>query len=283
MAIYTGYFDEGSHEDEPYFVMGGVVIDADKIADFDKDWREAIKALPPFKDAPPHFEGLPFLHTADFVSGNGDYDPAWKGRYEEKLEILSSAARVISRYSLQTITCSIYMDHYRLFDSHAKVSEALGHPYSLASLLAYQLTKRWAEMNHISTPVKMVLEARQGIGDVTEMFEIYGYPIPAPERKGPPQLQAADYVAWMRLKKYQPTSSSDRVKASWKEINKALYVDQPYMLSHMLVTVSDLAAQVDTPFPLRGDDRTLITYNSDFKRPRRPFKRTALSRRNQSD
>lgn len=283
MAIYTGYFDEGSDEDQPYFVMGGIVLDADKIADFDKDWREAIKALPPFKDAPSHFKDVPFLHTADFVSGNGDYSPAWKGRYEEKLAILSSAARVISRHSFQTVTCSIYMDQYRALDSVAKMSEALGHPYTLLSILAYELLRRWANMSHILSPIKMVLEARDGIGDVIEMFKIKGYPVPAPEDKGPPQLQAADYLAWMRLKKYHPTSSFERVKDSWKEINKSLYIDQPFMLPHMLGTMADLAAQIDVPFPLREGDQPQITYNSDFKHPRKPFKKTALSRRTQSD
>jgi hypothetical protein len=97
MSVCTGYFDESSDEENPNFVMGGIILDAENATSFERDWREAIKELPRLK-------GEPFLHTADFVSGNEQYDPDWKGRYEEKLAILSDAARVISHYSLQTIT-----------------------------------------------------------------------------------------------------------------------------------------------------------------------------------
>jgi hypothetical protein len=106
------------------------------------------------------------------------------------------------------------------------------------------------------------------------MFAINGEPTPDPEPKGLPQLQAADYIAWMRLKRYEPTASYERVKASWKEINRILYTDQPFTLAHLGATLVRLAEQhPEISFPMREDDRTLITFNSNFKKPRRPFKR----------
>jgi hypothetical protein len=267
MGIYTGYFDESSDEEQPYFVMGGIVLDAEDAADFDKDWRDAIKELP-------LLEGEPFLHTADFVSGNEQYKPVWKGRFDEKLLILSAVARVICRYSLQVITSAVNMKDYRALDSVLKVSEAVGHPYTVAARIAYQQMLRWANRNSILSPIKMVLESRSGIGDVIEMFAINGEPTPDPEPKGLPQLQAADYIAWMRLKRYEPTASYERVKASWKEINRILYTDQPFTLAHLGATLVRLAEQhPEISFPMREDDRTLITFNSNFKKPRRPFKR----------
>lgn len=273
MGIYTGYFDESSHEDETYFVMGGLILDAENADAFDKDWDMAIKNLP-------LLDGRPFLHTADFVSGNGLYDPDWKARYDEKLAILSAAARVINRYSLQAITSVVHMDDFRALDAVFKASETLGHPFTVAARIAYQHMQQWAVRNSIFTPIKMVLEARQGaIGDVIDMFQINGHPIPAPENKGLPQLQAADYIAWMRLKRYHPTSSYERVKDSWKQINPWLYTDQDFTLDSMLATLAKAADQYpEIEFPGRNDDRTLVTFNGNFKRPRKPFKGTARPR-----
>jgi hypothetical protein len=272
MSVYTGYFDESSDEENPNLVMGGIILDAENATSFDRDWREVIKELPRLK-------GEPFLHTSDFVSGNKQYDPAWKGRYKEKLAILSDAACVISRYSLQTITIVVDMEHFRAVDSRLKASEIVGHPYTVAVRLAYQHMEHWANRNSVSTPITLVLEERHGIGDVIEMFRINGHPLPTSESKGLPQLQTADYIAWMRLKKYHPNSSSERVKGSWNEINKILYTDQVFDGMNLLRTLEDAAAQIPgTPFPRRDDNRTLVTFNSNFKRPRRPFKGTARPR-----
>jgi Protein of unknown function (DUF3800) len=272
MGIYTGYFDESSDEENPYFVMGGIILDDETATSFDRDWREAIKGLP-------RLEGEPFLHTADFVSGNKQYDPDWKGRYHEKLAILSDAARVISHYSLQTITTVVDMEHFRAVDSKLKASETVGHPYTVAARVAYQHMEQWAKRNSVSTPIKLILEERHGIGDAIEMFRINGHPPPDVESKGLPQLQAADYIAWMRLKKYYPSSSYEQVKASWNDINKILYTDQIFDGWSLLLTIQDAAAQIpETPFPRRDDNQTLVTFNSNFKRPRQPFKGTARPR-----
>jgi len=128
-------------------------------------------------------------------------------------------------------------------------------------------------MNHIDTPIKMVLEARDGIGDMIEMFRINKYPIPSLENKGLPQLQAADFVAWNRLKKYQPSLPHELVKNSWKEINKAFCIDYPlFTLGDIFRNFGELAAQIPgTPFPLRDDNQTLITFNMNFRKPSRPF------------
>lgn len=274
MGEYIGYFDESSHEEGPYLVMGGIILDADNAADFDSEWRAAVRDLP-------LLEGQPFLHTADFISGNGQYEADWKGRYKEKLAILSAAARVISRYSLQVISCVLFMEDYRALDSELKLSEALGHPFTVVSRIAYQRMQAWARRNSIADPIKMVLEARNGIGDLIEMFRINGHELPVPEKKGPPQLQAADYIAWMRLKKYLPNSSFEQVADSWKQINRALYTDQTFGLDDMLRTLSSAAEQhPDIAFPQRGDDSTFVTYNGKFKNPRRPFKRPAPVLRN---
>jgi hypothetical protein len=269
MGIYTGYFDESSHEDDRYLVMGGIILDADNAADFDSEWRSAIKLLP-------LLNGEPFLHTADFVSGNEQYRADWKGRYDEKRAILSDAARVIGRHSLQVISCVLYMEDYRALDSIFKLSETLGHPYTMATRVAYQHMQAWAARNSITDPIKMVLEARNGTGDLVEMFRINGHPIPSAEGKGLPQLQAADYIAWMRLKRYWPNPSYEQVKASWSEINQVLYTDQTFGCSDMISTLRKAAEQhPDIPFPRRTDDLTLVTYNSNFKSPRRPFNRPA--------
>jgi hypothetical protein len=177
MGTYTGYFDESSHEEDPYLVMGGIILDTDAASDFDSDWRAAIGDLP-------HLDDHPFLHTADFVSGDEQYESDWKGRYEEKLAILSAAARVISHHSLQVISCVLFMEDYRALDSEVKLSEALGHPYTVASRLAYQHMQAWAKRNSIASPIKMVLEARNGMGDVIEMFRINEHELPVPEKKG---------------------------------------------------------------------------------------------------
>lgn len=269
MAIYTGYFDESADEEKPHLIMGGMILDAERAGDFDSDWRDAIRELP-------HLKGQPFLHTSDFVTGNKQYKPAWKGRYDEKLAILSGAARVINKYGLQVITTVVHMDDYRLFDSVAKVSESIGHPYSVGCILAYRHMEEWAKRHSIATPIKMVVESRDGTGDAVEMFRIYEYPIPAPEDKGMPQLQAADYIAWMRLKRYEPTPSYERVKDSWNEINQWLYTDETYGAKGLLHSIRALSRQIPgTPFPRREDDRTLVTYNNNRKKPRRPFKRPA--------
>jgi hypothetical protein len=37
MAIYTGYFDKSSDEEQPDLVMGGLTLDAERASDFGED------------------------------------------------------------------------------------------------------------------------------------------------------------------------------------------------------------------------------------------------------
>lgn len=38
MGIYVGYFDESSHEEDPYLVMGGIILDTARATDFEIEW-----------------------------------------------------------------------------------------------------------------------------------------------------------------------------------------------------------------------------------------------------
>jgi hypothetical protein len=271
MGMYTGYFDESNDEELPDFVMGGLVIDAERVEQFDKDWLAAIAELP-------RVDGKPQLHTTDFVSGNQIYDPEWKGRYPEKLAILSCAASVIEKYACQVFTCALDMEDYIYIDSNAKFSEAAGHPYALAVRIAYQQMVLWSQHNASSCPIKMIVEERKGFGEVSDLFIRDKVPVPSQESKAVCALQAADYIAWMKSKKIKPTKPYLAVQDSWRKINRTLYTDQSFDLNDYSTMWRNLCIESNLPLPFREDEKGLIIFNGNKKNPRKQFRRKAKPR-----
>ena len=64
------YLDESGTGSEPYAVMAGVIVDAQRMHVTKKEWSEALKALSQILGRP-----LLEIHTADFYAGNG----IWRG------------------------------------------------------------------------------------------------------------------------------------------------------------------------------------------------------------
>jgi hypothetical protein len=127
------------------------------------EWDEVIKSLPQKNDQP-------YFHTTDFVSGNDIYEDKWKGRYLEKLELLRSLARVIYHFAYKTITCVLDTDDYVAMDRVIKWSEAVGHPYAFACRTAHDQIQYWRRRNSVPSTVKMVIENRNGTGEVMDLF-----------------------------------------------------------------------------------------------------------------
>jgi Protein of unknown function (DUF3800) len=271
MAIYTGYFDESGDEHQETFILGGLVLDADQVAEFDADWVEAVRDLP-WKN------GKPYFHTTDFVSGNDVYDPIWKGRYDDKLAILSALAKIIAKYCLQIFSAVLIMDEFALLDAYIKFGEVAGHPYAMACRIGDQQLRYWANANSIFSPIKMIVEERHGMGEVYELFakdELYS---PSSESKATPALQAADYIAWMRLRKRHPTLPYKQVKASWLEMPSYLHQDQIFGFSDFVKIARNIVvANAGKLLPSREDPNFVVTFNNSSKRVRTPFKRKAKS------
>lgn len=267
MAIYTGYFDESGDEQQESFVLGGLVLDANRIAEFDFDWAEALKDLPPKN-------GKPYFHTTDFVSGNDIYEPVWKGRYNEKLAILTGLAKVIARYSFQTFSAVLFMNEFATLDASIKFGEVAGHPYAMACRIGEQQLRYWANANSILTPIKMIVEERHGMGEVHELFAKDRLAPPSVESKATPALQAADYIAWMRLRKRHPTLPYRQVKESWREVPSYLHTDQMFGISDFVTIARNIIdANEGKLLPARDDPNHLVTFNNSPDRIRTPFKR----------
>jgi hypothetical protein len=267
MGIYTGYFDESNDEhSSPHLVMGGLVLDAERIGDFDQEWVNAIRELPT-KD------GSPFLHTTDFMSGNDIYDPVWKGRYPEKLAVLTAAAKVINKYSVQVFSGVVDVDEYLEFDEITKFSEAVGFPYALGVRLSYEQMVKWSYYCASAVPIRMVVEARHGYGEVSAVFMRESLPVPLPEAKSACALQAADYIAWMRSKVLSPNRYYLEVRDSWREISKFLYTDQHFRLEEYAQIWWGLCTVFKLALPFRDEEDSRIVFDGNFNNPRRRFLR----------
>lgn len=268
MAIYTGYFDESGDENEESFLLGGIALEADRVIEFDHDWREITGKLP-MRD------GKPYFHTTDFMSGNDVYKPEWKGRYEEKREILTKLARVMAQYGLQFFTAVLEMEAYATVDACIKFGEAAGHPYAMACRIGEMQLRYWAEANSILSPVKMVVENRRGkMGEVVSLFEKDLLVPPTIEDKSALALQAADLIAWMRLRKRHPTEPYEKVKSAWDEIPRYLVTDQVFGLSEMVNTAQNIIrANRGKMLPLRSDSNYFVRFSTKPRDIRKPFRR----------
>ena len=267
MAIYTGYFDESGDEHQESFVLGGLVLDADSVRDFDVAWSEAISDLP-------RKNGELYFHTTDFVSGNDVYRERWKGRYDDKLRLLTNLAGAIAKFSYQTFSVVLNMGDFSRIDSFLQYAEAIGHPYAIACRIGYTQMHFWAERNGVFSPVKMLVEARQGMGEVYQLFEKDRLPQPSPESKCVPAIQAADYIAWTRHRRRHPTEPSRRVMESWETVPSYLHTDQIYEFKDYVDIAKNIVeANNNLPIPLRSDKNTKVVFTHEQKRVRSRFTR----------
>ncbi len=267
MALYTGYFDEGASEYDRFFVMGGIVLDAEKSPEFDKEWLDAIKQLPVLKSS-----GQPFLHTTDFINGEKGFE-SWKGRYVEKAQILSNVAKVIARHSFRVFSCVLLMDHYRKINQNVQFSELMGEPYALLVRCAWEQLKAWKYRLNLNQPVMMTIEQRNGIGDVKEIFLNDKQQIPQTGGKETCALQAADYVAWMRQQRLIPCGGYSHVRHTWEHVGRALHEDYVVEIGMMRELCERIALPHGESVPARGEfpDKQ-VRLESNPKRRRPPYK-----------
>ena len=263
MALFTAYLDEGGHEHDPYFVMGGLALDVDKIEEFENDWLAAINNLPIHPET-----SLPFLHTTDFMTGEKKFT-AWKGRYDEKAIVLTNVARVICKHSVRQFTCVLDMKDYSELNEEIQLSEAVGMPYSLLARFTWEMVRAWKYRTRFTDPVAMMLEDRKGGGDVYELFVNDNQPVPLSGSKTLPALQAADYITWMRQQKISPSNGYSHVRKSWGETCSYLHDD--YTIDRRdLNTIRDETEKLgEGSIPIRGSElQTRFVSNIKRIRPR---------------
>jgi hypothetical protein len=273
MAIYTGYFDESGDENDESFLLGGISLGDDHVAEFDRDWAEVVGKLP-------QKEEKLYFHTTDFLSGNDVYNPEWKGRYDEKREILIKLTKIMARYGLQFFSTVLEMEAYAAVDAHIKFGEAAGHPYAMACRIGDVQLRSWANRNSILSPPKMIVENRAGkMGEVVRLFEKDLLSPPVIEDKSTPALQAADLIAWMRLRKRHPTPVYESVKVAWREIPKYLVTDQVFGLSDMIkIARGIIQANDGKMLPLRSDPNHIVQFPNRPRETRQPFNRKPRKR-----
>jgi hypothetical protein len=248
--------------------MGGLVLDANIVRDFDVEWADIVLKLP-------QRDGRLYFHTTDFVTGADIYKKDWAGRLEEKREVLASLCRVMDKYGLQFLTSVIDMDDYAKVDNVIKLSEVAGHPYALGCRIAKEQVRQWAYSQNIQSPVKMVVEDRKGfMGEVVKSFEKDLLPPPSIEDKSTPALQAADVIAWFRFRKKHPTHPYEQVKAAWGEVPKYLIQDNTFGINEVLGMLTNIMREHGgLPIPLRKDKDHNVYYSTEPKQKRLPLKR----------
>jgi hypothetical protein len=269
VGLYTGYFDEGNDEESPVMTMGGIVIDVERAADFDSDWREAIKELPFGSD------GFPQLHMTDFVSGYRKFNDSEKNS-RHKIEILRKAASVISKHGFCIISCVLDVDGFVKLNQEIKLSELLGTPYAVLARYSKEHLNDWSKAQGLAYRPRMVLEQRHGSGEVNDLFINDNQDVPIPGNKELCALQAADYVAWMRQGKSLRTRNWYTYRESWKEINQFLshsfLIDRKEMLR--------VCGLFKNPSPLRGQENVLVRYESyPNKKVRSMFERGSTKKK----
>jgi len=184
---YTGYFDESGHETHDFLVCGGLILDvgdAYKENAFETEWHEAI--------AP-----LPYLHTTDYIAGNGDFKAHKNTGLYGKRILLTKAARVISKYALQTFSAALTMSDYRRINDETVFSEVVAYPFSYCARFASVQVRHWAKAHAMNERIKLIFECRaEGEGEVKDVFKRDRVDPPWFADKNVSGLQAADLIAW---------------------------------------------------------------------------------------
>jgi len=270
MGIYTGYFDESGEEKiSESFVLGGIVLDADCVKDFDNEWGAIVETLP-------RKDGELYFHTTDFIGGYDVYKNEWKGRFEQKLTVLSQMTALLTKFGFQIFSAALDMNDYALLDSYIKFGEVAGHPYAMACRIGDMQLRLWAERNGCHA-VRMVVENRPGkMGEVVKLFEKDLLLPPVPEQKSAPALQAADLIAWMRFRKRHPNYLYRTVKDCWRNIPKYLETDQIFGFNDFVrIARNIISEKAGELIPARSDPNYQVRFKSEPRQDRVQFKRKA--------
>lgn len=258
MAFYKGYLDESGHETDKIIGCGGLVIDAENPLGFDKAWQDAITPLS-------------YLHTTDFIAGRKDFEE-WKGRTDEKIEILERAIEVISQASFQTFSSVLLMEDYRRADAEFAISESIAYPFSLCARFCSVQVNQWADRHGIPGPIRLVLEKRaEGMGEVVEVFERDGLLPPVFDPKETTPLQAADLIAWGDSAMVLDSPNYHRFKKVLAGLPACLHTHDLISYSDLLKICQNVKSIAGVDVLPRSASGTPIAFHTSKKRTRKQF------------
>jgi hypothetical protein len=196
VPIYTVYYDTSRMQDDPagMIVTAGLAFTAPRWESFNAQWRLALDKC-----------GLPYLHMADFVSGNGPFD-LLKGKYKERAWRIDLLADVVHHNVEMAFVTGVDLAAYRAVDAEYEVSEVYGGPYAFcadgcreqaASFLAG--APRHAGSRHVAHVFE---QGDAGQTDLRKLLRQDRIPVSFVSKTDAlisevsPHFQAADFVAW---------------------------------------------------------------------------------------
>jgi len=260
MALYTAYFDESGHENDPMFTFGGLVLNVEHPAAFETEW---LAAIDPLKE----------LHTTPFLRGDEGFKQWNSEGLGWKQEILRRAARVIAKRSFQTFSTTLNMDDFSAINAEQNFDLKVAHPYAFCARYSVVQVGHWSGWNSIPGRVKMVFENRNK-GDRLEVARFFArdhLDAPAFEGKNVLPLQAADLIAVIYARRNMKKDNFIQVQPAYAELNQTLHTNDNVGRSGLRSIwnrVNPLIIERPTP----AGETPGVYFETDLTAKRKPFR-----------
>lgn len=202
------YIDDSGKDDPPVFVLGGIVIEGDRLESFEAEWNRVLAAAP----------AIPYFKMKEANGRRG----AFKGMPAADRDLkVTHLGAVLRSHALATLSVIVrHEDYRRVFES--QMMRSMDRPYQIMFHLAivggYKLCRRLGLDGEADFVFDRQLEHEQQLRDSLpalrrdmepQIAKFLGANPRHADDKEEVALQAADMVAW-------------HVRRSWREGTAAL-------------------------------------------------------------
>jgi hypothetical protein len=189
------YIDDSGKNDPPVFVLGGILIDADRVAAFEQDWRDALAAPP----------AISFFKMKDAKAGKGEFKGLKPLDRDNKV---ASLGAVLAKHVRATIAVVVrHEDYERIYSG--RMAHWLDRPYQMMFHLTiatgYKLCRQLGIESKAAFIFDRQLDDERSLRESYASFEdaidselaaFLAVPPRHADDKDEVALQAADMVAW---------------------------------------------------------------------------------------
>jgi hypothetical protein len=191
MAIFSAYFDASGHPDQgDVLTVAGYAAAVDSWIRFDREWEAILKG-----------EGVTAFHTTHFVSSQGEF-ASWAGKEQEKVDrrrnFVANLLKCTETHCAKFFRASMFLPDYARVDQEYFLSEAIGRPYAVCSMLVAHSLRIWAhDLEALDTLLYFYEDGDKDKGNFEEKHkEAFGKPARFLLKEEAKAFEAADFNAW---------------------------------------------------------------------------------------
>lgn len=191
MAIFSAYFDASGHPDEQdVLTVAGYVATIDNWIRFEREWKDILKG-----------EGVTAFHTTHFVSSKGEFE-SWAGKeppqVDRRRNFVAKLLKCTETSCAKFFRASMFLPDYLRVDAEYRLSEAIGRPYAVCSMLVAYSLRLWAfDLEVLDTLLYFYEDGDKDKGNFEEKHkEAFGKPVRFLLKEDAKAFEAADFNAW---------------------------------------------------------------------------------------